>query len=84
MRILGVALTLLKSNFTERQRTFVMLSNIPKATVQASVGALPLLAGIMYGQEMLTFSTMAILITAPIGAILILNVGPKLLEKDKS
>jgi hypothetical protein len=42
---------------------------LPKATVQAAIGALPLTAGVAAGQAILTTAVMAILISAPLGAI---------------
>lgn len=46
-----------------------MIAYIPKATVQAAVGGIPLAMGLSCGSVVLTVSVMAILITAPLGAI---------------
>ena len=48
---------------------FCMISYLPKATVQAAIGGLPLAMGIASGQLILTVSVAAILLTAPLGAI---------------
>jgi NhaP-type Na+/H+ or K+/H+ antiporter len=54
---------------------------LPKATVQASIGSIPLALGISNGDTMLTLAVLAILLTAPLGAFLIDLTKGKLLEK---
>jgi NhaP-type Na+/H+ or K+/H+ antiporter len=49
---------------------FVIVSYLPKATVQAAIGSIPLSYGLASGQLILTMAVLAILITAPLGAIL--------------
>lgn len=59
-----------------------MISYIPKATVQASIGAIALTEGLTVGNLVLTMAVLAILITAPLGAILMDNTYKKLLFKS--
>jgi hypothetical protein len=46
-----------------------MIAYIPKATVQAAIGGIPLAMGLSCGNIVLTVAILAILITAPLGAI---------------
>ena len=80
-RTLGVVLCLIKTELNFKERIFCIISYIPKATVQASIGGIALSMSLSCGSIILTVSVISILITAPIGAILIDNLGPKLLEK---
>lgn len=70
-RSIGVLLSLLKTDLNKKKRLFVVESYLPKATVQASIASIPLSLGISNGNTMLTVAVLAILITAPLGAILI-------------
>lgn len=70
-RILGVFIATLSSDLTLKERLFVGISYIPKATVQASIASIPLSLGITNGNTMLTIGVLSILITAPLGAFLI-------------
>lgn len=70
-RMAGVALCLLKTDLDKKERCFCMLAYIPKATVQAAIGAIPLSMGLPCGQIVLTVAVLSILITAPLGAICI-------------
>lgn len=79
-RMLGVSISLLKTNLTKRERLFCMLAYTPKATVQAAIGSIPLTMGLACGQIVLTVAVLSILITAPFGAICIDNFYRKLLE----
>lgn len=80
-RMLGVALSLIKTKLSTKERVFCMVAYTPKATVQAAIGAIPLTMGLPCGQMVLTVAVLAILITAPFGAICIDNLYKKLLEK---
>lgn len=82
-RMLGVSVAVLKTNLNKKERLFVAFSYMPKATVQAAIGALPLAAGLDCGAMILTIAVLAILFTAPIGAILIDRLYPVLLEKGE-
>jgi NhaP-type Na+/H+ or K+/H+ antiporter len=80
-RSLGVALSTLRSQLNKRERLFCMVSYIPKATVQAAVGGIPLAMGVAYGDVILSVAVLSILITAPLGAIGIRIAGPRTLRK---
>ena len=82
-RSLGVFIALLGSKLSKKERLFCVLAYIPKATVQAAIGAVPLSMGVASGSEILAISVMAILITAPIGAGAIQISAPLLLQKHK-
>lgn len=78
-RMVGVLVCIGRTNLNFRERLFCMLAYTPKATVQAAIGALPLAAGVGCGQLILTVAVLAILITAPLGAICIDHSYKKLL-----
>ena len=61
---------------------FIVISYLPKATVQASIGALALSEGLACGELVLTAAVISILITAPLGATLIDNLYKKLLDNE--
>lgn len=82
--VLGVGLS-------RHERLFVALAWLPKATVQAAVGALALdlarhyQAGPqaeLYGIQVLTLAVLAIICTAPVGAIAISWSGPRWLQRQ--
>ena len=81
-RMMGVALCLIKTDLSRKERLFCMVAYVPKATVQAAIGAIPLTMGLSCGQIVLTIAVLSILITAPFGAICIDNLYKKLLEKE--
>lgn len=80
-RMLGVAISLIKTKLTRKERVFCMLAYTPKATVQAAIGAIPLTMGLSCGQTVLTTAVLSILITAPFGAICIDSMYQKLLDR---
>lgn len=82
-RMVGVCLSVLKTPFSWSERFFIMGAYIPKATVQASLGGLPLMAGLESGLSILIAATLSILLTAPFGAFFIDYFGPRLLEKEE-
>lgn len=69
IRICGVFLCLIKTKLNAKERIFCAIAYLPKATVQAAICGLPLAAGVGAGNIILTIAVLAILITAPIGAI---------------
>ncbi len=81
-RVVGVALSLLKTALTKKERVFCMLAYTPKATVQAAIGAIPLSLGLDCGNLALTVAVLSILITAPFGAICVDNMYKRLLDKS--
>ena len=78
-RTLGVLICLIKTNLNKKERLFTVFSYLPKATVQASIGGIALSLGLYCGSIILTVSVISILITAPIGALLIDKTAKKLL-----
>ncbi|MEG1934551.1 MAG: cation:proton antiporter [Rikenellaceae bacterium] len=68
-RMIGVAASTTKTKLTINEQLFCMISYIPKATVQAAIGSLPLAMGLPCGKIVLTVAVLAILITAPLGAL---------------
>jgi NhaP-type Na+/H+ or K+/H+ antiporter len=52
-----------------KERIFCVLAYLPKATVQAAIGSMPLAMGLACGKIVLTGAVLAILITAPLGAL---------------
>lgn len=81
-RSAGVALCLVKTKLTWKERLFCMIAYLPKATVQAAMGSVPLAMGLSCGQIVLSVAVVAILITAPLGALGIDLSYQKLLEKE--
>ena len=84
-RCVGVQLCLIRSVFTLKERIFITISYLPKATVQAAMGSVPLLAmkqaGMITipGEVILAVAVLSILITAPLGAVGISASSKKLL-----
>lgn len=70
-RVAGVAVCLLGTSLTLKERLFCMVGYMPKATVQAAIGGVPLAMGLACGNIVLTVAVLAILITAPLGAFLV-------------
>lgn len=81
LRVIGVNVSLLKTKLNTKERLFCSIAYLPKATVQAAVGAIPLSAGVAAGNTILTVAVLAIMITAPLGAIGVDNSYKKLLTK---
>lgn len=82
-RTVGVMLCLIKTNLNIKERVFVIVSYLPKATVQASIGGIALSAGLDCGSIVLTVAVLSIIITAPLGAFAIDNFSDKLLVKKE-
>lgn len=80
-RALGVLLCVAGSKLTRSERLFTVLAYLPKATVQAAIGGVPLAMGLACGQIVLTVAVIAILVTAPLGAFAIDFSYKKLLTK---
>ena len=81
-RLLGVLCCVLKTDLSAKERLFCMIAYIPKATVQAAIGSIPLSIGMSCGNIILTAAILAILITAPLGAICIDIAQKRLLSRD--
>jgi NhaP-type Na+/H+ or K+/H+ antiporter len=82
-RSLGVLVSLIRTPLSRKERIFCIIAGIPKATVQAAIGAIPLAAGLAAGNMILTASVLSILITAPLGAVGIEVGHKKLLERHQ-
>jgi len=82
-RTIGWYLATLGSNWTWREKLFLLPGNSAKATVQAAIGVIPLSLEIPGGDIILAISALSILITAPLGAWAIPTFAPKLLTQDK-
>uniref|UniRef100_A0A4W5JJD8 Cation/H+ exchanger domain-containing protein n=1 Tax=Hucho hucho TaxID=62062 RepID=A0A4W5JJD8_9TELE len=89
VRVLVTLSVVLLAGFTLREKLFIALAWIPKATVQAAIGSAALdmarVSGdevlVKYGLDVLTVAVLAILTTAPIGALGIGLAGPRLLTR---
>lgn len=81
-RMAGVFCCLLKTKLDKKERGFCMVAYTPKATVQAAIGGVPLSMGLACGNQVLALAVIAILITAPFGAICIDKLYKRLLKKE--
>ncbi|MBS4534869.1 cation:proton antiporter [Clostridium sp. D2Q-14] len=79
-RSIGVLISLIGTNFNYKERLFCTIAYTPKATVQAAIGAVPLSMGVENGELILAIAVLAIIITAPLGAIGIKFAGKRYLE----
>lgn len=68
-RSIGVAISLINTNLSLKEKLFCIISYIPKATVQAAMGGLPLAMGVASGDIILAIAVLSIIITAPLGAL---------------
>lgn len=82
-RAFGVFLCLLGTQFNQKERLFCMIAYMPKATVQAAIGSVPMALGLPCGQMVLSVAVIAILITAPLGALGMDASCQKLLAKQR-
>ncbi len=80
----GVFLCMLGTKLNFRERLFCMIAYMPKATVQAAIGGVPLAMGLSCGATVLSGAVLAILVTATLGAFLIDLTAPQLLTQEKS
>lgn len=81
-RMAGVLTCLLRTPLNRKERLFCTVAYMPKATVQAAIGGLPLAAGLACGHLVLTVAVLAILITAPLGAFGIDLLYRRCLEQE--
>lgn len=81
-RMLAVWIALIKTKLSTKEKLFVALSYTPKATVQAAIGAIPLALGVPHGHLILSVAVLSIILTAPLGALLIDQSYQKLLSHD--
>lgn len=80
IRMIGVYICMLKTKLSQKERLFCMIAYMPKATVQAAIGSIPLSMGLPCGKIVLTVAVLAILITAPVGAVMVDFSYKKLLK----
>jgi len=91
LRMVGTFFAVSCGSLTTKEKIFMAFAWLPKATVQAALGPIFLDNAIKYGfkeyeemgEQILTLAVLSILITAPLGAVSILALGPKLLESDQ-
>lgn len=81
-RSVGVLICLAGTKLTAKERLFCVIAYLPKATVQAAMGSVPLAMGLPCGNIVLSVSVLGIIITAPLGAIGIDCTYKKLLEDN--
>uniref|UniRef100_A0A0D9QVL1 Solute carrier family 9 member B1 n=1 Tax=Chlorocebus sabaeus TaxID=60711 RepID=A0A0D9QVL1_CHLSB len=88
VRILITYILMCFAGFSFKEKIFIALAWMPKATVQAVLGPLALETARVsaphlepYSKDVMTVAFLAILITAPNGALLMGILGPKLLTR---
>lgn len=81
-RAIGVSVCLLRTHLNLKERLFCIIAYLPKATVQAAIGSVPLAMGLPCGKIVLSVAVLAILITAPLGALGMDLTYKKLLSKE--
>ena len=82
-RSVGVYFSLIGMDLTPREKLFCVVAYVPKATVQAAIGAVPLAAGVGAGEVILAVAVLSILLTAPAGAIGIRILGERILDRGE-
>lgn len=82
-RSVGVWLCLIGTTFSNKERLYCVIAYLPKATVQAAIGSVPLSLGLPCGRLVLSVAVLSILITAPLGAIGMDRSCPHLLKQEK-
>lgn len=81
-RELGTYLSILGTGLNTKEKIFCLISQLPKATVQAAIGGVPLAMGLGCGNIVLTMAVISIVITAPLGAIGMDATMHKYISKD--
>lgn len=81
IRSIGVYISVAGSRLSKNEKIFTILAYTPKATVQAAIGSVALANGIGSGMAILSIAVLGIIITAPLGAILVDKTYKKLLKK---
>jgi NhaP-type Na+/H+ or K+/H+ antiporter len=82
-RSVGTHISLLGTPLNWKERLFCVVAYIPKATVQAAIGAVPVAAGVASGDVILAVAVLSILVTAPLGAIGIMIFGERILDYEE-
>jgi NhaP-type Na+/H+ or K+/H+ antiporter len=83
-RSVGTYLSLFGAGLNWKEKLFCVVSYLPKATVQAAIGAVPLSAGVASGEIILAVAVLSILLTAPLGAIGIMIFGERILDRGEN
>ena len=78
----GALVCTAKTKLNWRERLFCVIAYLPKATVQAAIGSVPLASGLDCGKIVLSVAVLAIIITAPLGALGIDSTYKRFLEKE--
>ena len=81
-RAVGVGVCMIETELNLKERLFCVIAYLPKATVQAAIGSVPLSLGLPCGEMVLSVAVLAILITAPLGAIGMDATYKRLLVKE--
>ena len=83
-RAVGVVVCMAGTKLTAKERLFCIIAYLPKATVQTAIGSVPLSLGLPCGKTVLSVAVLAILITAPLGAVGIDKTSHRILQKCNS
>jgi len=68
-RSIGTYISVQGAGLNRREKLFCVISFLPKATVQAAIGAIPLSMGVRGGEIILAVAVLSIIVTAPLGAM---------------
>lgn len=82
-RSIGTYMSVAGSELNFKEKMFCVISYVPKATVQAAIGAVPLEAGVKNGDIILAVAVLSIILTAPLGAVGIMVTGERWLGRDQ-
>lgn len=83
-RAVGVSICLLGTGLKKKEKLFCVIAYLPKATVQAAIGSVPMAMGLSSGKMILSVAVLGILITAPLGALGMDLTYRKCLEREES
>ena len=81
-RSIGTYISVMGTDLNFNEKMFCVVAYIPKATVQAAIGAVPLAAGVESGEIILAVAVLSIILTAPVGAIGIKFAGERVLKES--
>lgn len=82
VRSLGVLISLRNTNLNNKEKLFCIIAYLPKATVQSAKSSVPLQMGVVGGEIMQAIAIFSVLLTAPIGSILIKLTSKRLLKTE--
>lgn len=81
-RAVGVLTALARTDIGWADRFFCVVAYLPKATVQAAIGSVPLAMGLPCGALILSVAVIGIVVTAPLGAIGIDRLNQKYIKTE--